>query len=273
VRAEIERHERIFSLYREDSEICRLNRDGALVRPSPELVGLIAESQRLSTLSDGAFDITVQPLWRLYEEHFWSRRHVQPDIAARAFDVARTLVDYRAVELSAARIAFLRSGMAITLNGIAQGYVTDRVADMLRNEGFAQAVVDLGEMRALGRHPDGRPWRIGIKNPRQDAGIARTVDLADAALAVSGGYGTTFEPGGRFHHIFDPSTGASANALLDVAVIAPNATAADGLATAICVMGEQRGATLLAHYPGARAVITPLVPAFAETNGFSGRRS
>ena len=149
VRHEIERYERIFSLYRDDSEIARLNRDGVLARPSPELVAVIDASQRLGTLSGGAFDITVQPLWRVYEAHFWSRSFVAPDIAARAADVARSLVDFRRIQPGAARIA-LPPGMAITLNGIAQGFITDRIADLLRNEGFEHAMVDLGEWRALG---------------------------------------------------------------------------------------------------------------------------
>jgi thiamine biosynthesis lipoprotein len=78
------------------------------------------------------------------------------------------------------------------------------------------------------------------------------------ALAVSGGYGTTFDASGRFHHIFDPRTGASANSLVDVAVIGPRATAADGLATAICVAGEAFAPTLLAAYPHTRAIVTRL---------------
>jgi len=258
VRQEIERFERIFSLYRRDSEISRLNDAGKLSKPSPELRKLIEESQRLGELSGGAFDISVQPLWRLYEAHFWSRTDIQPDIAARARDVARTLVDFRRIDSGAAAIAFARAGMAITLNGIAQGYISDAIADMLRNEGFENAVVDLGEYRTIGRHPDGRPWRIGIRDGRDAGSIDRTIDLEDMALAVSGGYGTTFESSGRFHHIFDPRTGASANSLVDVAVVGPSATAADGLATAICVAGEAQAPALLAAYPQMRAMVTRL---------------
>jgi thiamine biosynthesis lipoprotein len=258
VRQEIERYERIFSLYRRDSEISRLNDAGTLLKPSPELRNLVEESQRLGELSGGGFDISVQPLWRLYEAHFWSQTDIQPDIAARARDVAHTLVDFRRIESGAAAIAFARAGMGITLNGIAQGYISDAIADMLRNEGFESAVVDLGEYRAIGRHPDGRPWRIGIRDGRDAGGIDRMIDLEDMALAVSGGYGTTFEASGRFHHIFDPRTGASANSLVDVAVIGPRATAADGLATAICVAGEALAPTLLAAYPQMRAILTRL---------------
>jgi FAD:protein FMN transferase len=255
VRGEIARYERIFSLYDPDSEISRLNGAGVLQRPSPELRFLVEESQRFGTLSDGAFDISVQPLWRLYEAHFWSRSAVQADILARALDVAQRQVDFRRIEVGPSRIAFARSGMAITLNSLAQGFITDAVADLLRNEGFERAVVDLGEYHTLGRHPDGHPWRIGIRSALGE-GIARTVELEDMALAVSGGYGTTFEPSGRFHHIFDPHTGASANALADVAVLGPRATAANGLSTALCVAGEARAPALLAAYPGTRAIMT-----------------
>src|SRR5215470_159255 len=130
VRHEIERFEQIFSLYRPDSEISRLNDAGKLMKPSPELRTLIEESQHLGELSDGAFDISVQPLWRLYEAHFWSHADIQLDIAARARDVARTVVDFRQIESGAAAIGFGRAGMAITLNGIAQGYISDAIADM-----------------------------------------------------------------------------------------------------------------------------------------------
>jgi thiamine biosynthesis lipoprotein len=256
VRQEIERYERIFSLYRPDSEIARLNAAGKLPQPSPELRALIDESQRMAALSGGAFDISVQPLWRLYEAHFWSRSDVQTDIAARAHEVAERLVDFRRIDNGTASIGFTRPGMAITLNSLAQGYVTDAIADMLRHEGFEIAVVDLGELRTLGRHPDGRPWRLGIRDGRAGAGNGRTVELADMALAVSGGYGTPFEPSGRFHHIFDPHTGASANALMGVAVIGPRATAANALSTAICVAGETRAPMLLAAYPGTQAILT-----------------
>jgi thiamine biosynthesis lipoprotein len=258
VRHEIERFERIFSLYRADSEISRLNAAGRLVKPSAELRSLIEESQRLGALSGGALDISVQPLWRLYEAHFWSHTDIQADIVARAHDVARALVDFRQIDAGAAAIGFARAGMAITLNSVAQGYVTDAIADMLRNEGFESAVVDLGEFRTLGRRPDGRPWRLGIRAGMAPGSIDRMVELEDMALAVSGGYGTTFEPSGRFHHIFDPRSGASANNLVDVAVIGPRATAADGLATAICVGGEALAPTLLAAYPRTRAILTRL---------------
>jgi thiamine biosynthesis lipoprotein len=256
VRAEIARYERIFSLYQPDSEISRLNAAGALDRPGPELRALIEESQRFGVLSAGAFDISVQPLWRLYEAHFWSHTHVVPDIVARAQDVARELVDFRRIDTGARRIAFGREGMGITLNSVALGFITDAIADMLRNEGFEQAMVELGEYRALGRHPDGHPWRIGIRDPMAASAIDRVVELDDTALAVSGGYGTTFEPTGHFNHIFDPQTGASPNKLADAAVIGPRATVTAALGVAVCVVGEERAHALLEACPGTRAIVT-----------------
>jgi FAD:protein FMN transferase len=257
-RQEIARLEGIFSLDRPNSEISRLNAAAVLRKPSAELRELVDESQRLGALSAGAFDISVQPLWRLYEAHFWSRTEIQSDIAARAREVARALVDFRAIDSGSGTIGFARAGMAITLNSLAQGYITDVIADMLRHEGFESAVVDLGEYRTLGRHPEGRPWRLGIRDGKAPAALDRMVELENMALAVSGGYGTTFEPSGRFHHIFDPHTGASANNLVDVAVIGPNATTANGLSTSICVTGEALAPALLAAYPGTQAILTRL---------------
>ena len=289
VEAEIARYEGIFSLARAESEISQLNAAGSLARPSTELRALMEEGRRFSVLSGGAFDISVQPLWRLYEAHFWSGRSSvgearADDILARAHDVARALVDYRQIETGAGRIAFARPGMGATLNSLAQGYITDAAADLLRNEGFESAFVDLGEIRALGRHPEGRAWRIGVRDGRSAASRARAgcggrecrsagpapeqpapmVELVDSAMAVSGGYGTTFEPSGRYHHIFDPATGDSARALIDAAVIGPRATVANGLSTALCVAGEARAAAMLAACPDYRAILTRIDGTRAE---------
>jgi FAD:protein FMN transferase len=256
VTREIERLENTFSLHRADSEISRLNAVGKLKDPSPELLQLIEQGQRLGDLSRGAFDITVQPLWKLYETQFWKARGTAPDFEPRAQEVAHALVDFRKVDASAASLAFAKPGMAITLNSMAQGFVTDTVTDILRNEGFESAVIDLGEFRTIGHHPEGRPFRIGLRDDQIGNDALPAIDLTDMALAVSRGSGTVFEPTGRHHHIFDPRTGKSASRLVQVAVLAPNATAADGLATAICAAGEEYAPSLLWPYPGAKAILT-----------------
>ncbi len=126
--------------------------------------------------------------------------------------------------------------MAITLNGIGQGYITDRIADILLASGMDQALVDMGETRALGGRPDGGPWLVGLEDPRSPGQADQTVPLRDRAIATSGGYGTQFDAAGRFNHIFDPHTGAMCSRYLSVSVIAPSATMADALSTALALM-------------------------------------
>ncbi len=256
VRSEVSRLDGIFSLYRDDSEICRLNRDGFLDKPSWEMRDVLSAGRQFSELSGGAFDISVQPLWDLYAAHFWTGADKSADIDAAARGVAERLVDYRLIDIGPRRIALGRPGMGVTLNSIGQGFVADRIADMLGEQGFTHVFADLGEIRLIGDDPEGRPWRIGLRDPKDQAHVGRTLDLGDIGLAVSGGYGTAFEETGRYHHIFDPRTGLSADKMNAIAVTAPSAMIANGLATSIYVTGREHAAKILAAYPGARAVIT-----------------
>ncbi len=232
-RAEIERLEQIFSLYRTESALSVLNRQGRIAPPPLDLVRILAEARRYSELTDGAFDVTVQPLWQAYAAHFWQGKGTAegPDPAALAAALER--VDHRAVAVDPALIAFEKPGMAITLNGIAQGYITDRIAELLRSEGLEDVLIDLGELRALGRHPDGRPWEVGLSDPRKRQRLLRRLSLDDAALASSAGAGTHFDGAGRFHHLFDPRLGQSSNRYHGLSVRAPTATQADALSTGL----------------------------------------
>lgn len=250
---EVERLERLFSLYRPDSALSRLNRAGVLDDPPGEMLRLLSDAVAFGRRTDGAFDVTVQPLWQLYAGHFGrpGADPIGPPEAAVA--AARGLVDYRALEVETGRIAFARRGMAVTLNGIAQGYITDRVSDLLRAQGMDRVMVDLGEIRALGLHPDGRPWRVGIKDPFDGSRLSETVEIADRAMATSGGYGTGFDAAGRFTHLFDPATGHSARQWAAVTVTAPDATTADALSTALSVLPPDRAAAVLNGFPGVTA--------------------
>jgi FAD:protein FMN transferase len=254
--AEIRRLEAIFSLHRPDSELSRLNRDGRLSAPAHDLVVLASEARAWSERTAGSFDATVQPLWTLYTAHFARRpgdRHGPP---RRALAQALRRVDYQGVEVSARAIRFARPGMAMTLNGIAQGYATDRVARLLRDAGVCDVLAHLGELRGLGRHPDGRPWRVALPEAAVAGEELPVVELADRALATSSGLGTRFEPSGRHHHLFDPASGRSARGWRSVSVLAPSATATDALATAIAVASPARAPALVATVPGAAALLT-----------------
>lgn len=257
--AEIERLERIFYLHRPDSEIACLNRDGRLDAPSLDLLAVLSQCLRLSTLSGGAFDVTVQPLWDVYAAHFFARPSPPLDgPEPHAVERARALVDWRGIDPSARRIALARRGMGVTLNGIAQGYVTDRITEILRENGCDSTLADMGrsELRARGRHADGRPWRVGLADPRAPETFAVTAELRDRSLCTSGGYGTPFEPTGRYHHLFDPATGASARHYIGVSVFAASATVADALSTALYVSPPERGPALLAGFAGVSARLT-----------------
>ena len=246
---EIDRLEDVFSLYRPESAIRRLNRDGYLKAPPLELVALLAEARSFSERTEGAFDVTVQPLWHLYAAHF-ARPDADPRGPAEAEHArAQALVDYRAVEIEPGEVRFARPGMAITLNGIAQGYITDRVATLLQDAGMGDVLLDIGEVRALGRHPDGRPWSVGIRRAAEPETIARTLTLSDRAVATSAGIASVFEPSGRHHHLFDPATGRPARAAGQVSVIAPRATVADALSTALAVSSPAQAAAFAARFP------------------------
>lgn len=218
--SEIERLEQIFSLYRPDSDIVRLNNTGHLFSPPAELVSLLSTAQSIGSQTNGAFDPTVQPLWTLHANHAGQ----QP--SERSIELASKLVDYRAIDIGTREIRFARQHMAVTLNGIAQGYITDKITDRLLDLDLSDVLVNLGEIRAAGYAGSGHPWQVGI------AGKSGAIALENAAIATSSPDGTRFNIESELHHIFDPLTGRPSPAASQTSVIAPNATLADALATA-----------------------------------------
>ncbi len=241
--AEIARLEAIFSLYRPDSALSRLNAAGHLDNPPPELVAILAAAKRYGELSGGAFDVTIQPLWRVFADHF-AVRGADPagppqDVLARA----RALVDYRAISVESGRITFARAGMAVTLNGIAQGVVTDRIADLLADHGFDRVLVDIGELRA-GLPPEGRSgWPLQLAGTAGD-GVA-DLSISGMAVATSAPAGLSFGAG-RFHHLIDPRGGGAANRWRQISVIAARAATADALSTALSVSDDTAADNLIA---------------------------
>lgn len=257
---ELDRLEKIFSVYRADSAISALNRHGVLEDAPQDFIVMTERALALAQISDGAYDPTVQPLWQTYFRHFTA---VNPDPAGPAaadIDAARALVDWRAVELDAAnrRIAFARPGMGLTLNSGAQGYITDRVAEVLRAHGFDRMLVDMGEPRALSAKPDGSAWRIGIANPAHPASTVATLEVVNQCVSTSGGYGTLFDPAGKFTHLIDTRTGRTAPALLGVSVVADLGAIADGLSTAMLMAPSGRRQDILRAAGGTKAIyVTP----------------
>ncbi|RXH23237.1 thiamine biosynthesis protein ApbE [Bradyrhizobium nanningense] len=242
--AEARRLERLFSLYLDESALVALNRTGVLIDPAAEMVDLLSTSQHYSTLTGGLFDVTVQPLWELYANHF-ARDDADPaGPVATEIGAAVARVGSHRLSVSRDRIV-MPKGMAITLNGIAQGYVTDKVVDLLRAHGISHSLVDMGEARAIGARPDGRPWDVGIADPDIVGQTKTVLPIIDRAVSTSGGYGCQFDAKARFNHLFDPKSGGCALRYRSVTTVSRSATAADALSTAFSLMPEDEIRSLL----------------------------
>lgn len=233
---EMRRLESIFTLFDPESPVSRLNRDGVLKRPPAELVTLMQEAQRLHRLTDGLFDMTVQPLWRFLDSLKEGEAPTE-----KALEKLRPLIGSEKVQVTQDEISFALPGMGVTLNGIAQGFVTDRIAAFLKENGVSHTLINLGEYSAIGNHPDQRAWEIGLRNPSSPSQIIASEALADGeALAVSGGYGYVFNAGHRWHHLLHPTQLTSPQpAERSVFVRAPSATLADALSTACGVLDKE----------------------------------
>lgn len=257
---ELKRLEAVFSVYRADSSISRLNREGVLENAPDDFIAMLTRSLALARISDGVYDPTIQPVWQAYFKHFTAS---DPDPAGPTqhdLATALELVNWRAVEVDAGRnrVSFARPGMGLTLNSGAQGYITDRVADVLRAHGFDRMLVDMGEPRALSAKPDGSAWRIGIANPADPSRAVVQLDVVDKCVSTSGGYGTLFDSAGTFTHLIDTRTGRTAPALLGVSVVADTGVIADGLSAAMLMAPVERRQDILRAAGGQKAIyVTP----------------
>jgi thiamine biosynthesis lipoprotein len=255
------------STYDPASELSQINRraGGEWIDISEDLSEVLAAALRASRETGGVFDVTVGPLVSLWG--FGPEGAHDETPADAKIESARALVGYRRLELrtDGRAIRKERTEVQIDLSAIAPGYAVDEIAELLAARGYGDFVVEIGgEVRARGMHPEGRPWRIGIERPRADRReVAYAVELRDRGLSTSGDYRNVFERGGsRYSHTIDPETGRPVrHALASVTVIADSAMSADALATALMVMGPERGLA----FAEARGV-----PALFQSRGPSG---
>jgi len=262
--AELGRIEDVLSLYRPDSQVSRLNREGVLEDAHLHLQKVLTASLTMSRQTGGAFDVTVQPLWETYAAAAGLTRLP----ADEEIEAARRRVDWREISLSGSRVELRRPGMAVTFNGIAQGYATDRVKAVLQEQGIRQALVDIGEIGAMGEKPGGEPWKVGIQHPRVADAYVCVAQLKERSLATSGDYATIFSEDHRDHHIFDPATGRSPTEFASVSVAATTTMAADALSTAIFVLGYGKGMELTRSTPGADVLFVFKDGSVMSTEGF-----
>jgi thiamine biosynthesis lipoprotein len=241
--AEIRRLEQVASLTRPGSDICRLNANGRLADPDQALLDMLAVAGEVHRATEGAFDVTLQPLWILYDAY--AKRGEWPSDAQSA--PARALIGQADVAFNRDEIAFARPGMAITLNSLTHGYAADCVARLFAERGVQHAFVDTGEMEALGHGAGGGPWKAGIQHPRQRDNLLGSLPVS-GCIATAGDYQYYWSEDYSRNHILDPRSGASPASFACISVIAPTAVLADALSTAVCVVGRDKAVHLLRRF-------------------------
>jgi len=233
----------VASIFDEESEAFQLNRDGYLEAPSEDLMTLMTTSLEYSELTDGAFDITIQPLLELWEAGLWKEPE---EVQQSKINETLKLIGPDKIAIEDDKIYFTERGVKITLGGIAKGYAVDEALDIIKDMGIKHALVNAGgDMAALGSKPEGKPWFIALVNPDDKTQSLANFNIANQAIATSGNYERYFDPEKEAHHIINPKTGYSARECISATVIAPNATQADALATSIFVMGPEAGVELI----------------------------
>lgn len=232
---EVERQEMLFSLYREDSVLSRLNREGEVSGFASDFYYLMSLADEHVKLTQGAFDPTVQVLWQGYRDFIIEHPKATPDMLMAEVERVRGLLGWEGIELAPDRIRLAKAGQSITLNGIAQGFITDRVTDLLKQQGIDHALINMGEIRGL--VPPNKPaWTVGISDPENKQELLQQLSLGNQAMATSSSIGSYLSYEKKIGHIFNPTTLQSDGRYLSVTVVAKTATQADALATAFSVM-------------------------------------
>lgn len=262
--AEIETVEQTMSLYLPDSQLSQLNRERVIQRPHPYLLTVLQSAAQTSQQTDGAFDISVQPLWNLYSA---AKRNGTSPTAAE-LDAVQQKIDWRKVEFNQREVRLHDPIEAITLNGLAQGFALDRALAALVAHGATSALIDTGEIGSLGVKAPGDAWTMGIQDPRERDAFVAVADLDGRALATSGDYETAFSADFAKNHIFDPRTAASPGELASVSIVAPTGLQADALSTAAMVLGQARTLQLVARLPNVDALFVDKRGNVVRTAGF-----
>jgi len=241
---EIKRIEYLMSPWIESSDVSRINQSAGKewVKVSQETLKVIKEAKEISEFSEGGFDITVGPLtqlWRMARE-----KGIPP--LAEELKQKLDLVDFRNVMVDEeGKVLLKKEGMAIDLGGIAKGYAVDRAFELLNSLGYKNLIVNAGGDLRVGGSKLDQPWSIGIQDPRASQKMMARVSVSNAAIATSGDYEKFFMyQGKRYHHIFNPKTGFPTEDCQSVTIVCTDGMKADALATAVFVLGPEKGYAL-----------------------------
>jgi len=261
---EIKKIESELNVYDDDSEVSKLNRKKTLDSPSEDLKATIDRSLYYSNLSNGAFDITVQPILDLFKKTFRITKSPPSDEL-----IKRELrkVDYKRIKIKDNQIK-IGDDQSITLGGIAKGYAVEKAIEILKNHKISMALVDAGgNMRALGKKPGGE-WNIAMQDPRDKNNYVTIIPLNNNAVATSGDYERYFDDKMEYHHIINPKTGNSATDLISATIVADNAFDADALSTTVFVLGKEKGMKLIESLPDVEGIIITSEREIFRSSGF-----
>ncbi len=245
---ELKRLEELMNFYSDKSELAMINRNAGIrpVKVSEDTIDIIKKAIYVSRLTDGAFDMTTGVLTKLWD--FNNKKMPEP----KEINYALRLVNYRDIVINEKKstVFLKRKGMLIDLGGIAKGYGADRAMEILKKNGINSCLVAIaGDIKVSGRKPDGSPWVIGIRHPRAEKNsndIFTSLPLTDAAISTSGDYERFFiKDGKRYHHILNPFTGYPSESTGGVSVITEEGYLSDSFATAVFVLGPEKGMELL----------------------------
>lgn len=270
--ARIEELNHILSDYIPDSEVMRLCRTagtGQAVPVSQELFDVLARSIEISVATDGAFDVSISPVIKLWR----GARRIRQLPDEKQLSAARELVGYRNIVLDVRQrtVELRKKGMLLDFGGIAKGYIAEQARATLLGRGLRRTLVAIaGDIAAGDPPPDRNEWRIGVAPLEKPNGEpSRYLKLVNSCISTSGDAFQYVEIGGvRYSHIVDPKTGLGLTRRSSVTVVAPPGSSADGLATAISILGVERGLKLVEQFKGTAALIVQ-----AEDMGVTVRES
>lgn len=234
--AEIERLDALWSIASSDGEIARLNAEKQITA-SADTLALLTRAKEISAATDGLFSTTIAPLMDAWG--FTSGDYRVPDEAELSALLAH--VDDKEIAISDSTVT-IPADAKVDLGGIAKGFTSARVMEIFRENGVENGILSLGgNVQALGTKPDGSLWRVGLQDPADERALFATLELADKAVITSGAYERNFEQNGiTYHHIIDPRTGYPAESgLSSVTIVSDDGTLADGLSTALYIMGKE----------------------------------
>ncbi len=244
----------IFSRFDGSSAVSYLNSQGRIEGAPPEFTNVIASSLKYNRVTGGAFDISVEPVVELFRERLGQKDPRNPSEAE--VKEALELVDPEGIKLSRERVHLNKTGMGITLDGIAKGYVVDAIASVLEKSKVKNYLINAGgDIRTAGTKENKQPWKVAVQDPAKQGRFPDAICLNDGAVATSGSYEVYFDRDKLFHHIVNSTSGRSPNGSTSVSVVAPSAMAADALATSVFVMDSHRGIEFVNSLPGCECLI------------------